>query len=74
MNALLGQVVQGGGWRTWSLVDILIGVVIVCAVIALVYIALQQFGITIPDWFKKVLMIIVVAIVIIVAIRIVVSL
>ncbi len=74
MGTIFAQVVQGGGWRAWGLVDWLIAVIIVCAVVAIVYIALRQFGIEIPAWFKQVLLILVVAIVCILAIRFLVSL
>jgi hypothetical protein len=71
MNALLGQVVNN---RLWSWGDILIGIVVLAAVIALVYVALRQFGIEIPQWFKQVIMIVVVAVVVILAIRFVLAL
>ncbi len=71
---MFAQVVQGGGWRAWGLVDWLIAFVVVAAVIGIVYIALRQFGIVIPDWFKQILLIVLVAVVAILAIRFVVSL
>ncbi len=60
--------------RTWGLGDILIAIVVIAACIALVYIALRQFGITIPEWVKQVFWVVVVAIVVIFAIRLVLSL
>jgi hypothetical protein len=56
---------------SWSLVQIAIAIVIIAAVVALVYVALRQFGVTIPAWFQTVLWIVVVAIVVIIAIKIV---
>lgn len=57
------------GFRAWSFGDLAITVVIAVAVIALVYIALRQFGIAVPAWFVNVLCVVIVAVVIIVAIR-----
>jgi len=55
----------------YTLVEIAIAVVIVAAVVALVYVALQQFGIGVPEWVKKVFWIVVVAVVVILAIKLV---
>ena len=49
-------------------------IVIVAAVVALVYIALRQFGVTIPAWVQQVAWILVVAFVVILAIKFVMSL
>lgn len=54
-----------------SVVDLAIYVVIIAAVVALVYVALRQFGIGIPEWVKQVFWIVVVAFVVIVAIKLV---
>lgn len=54
-----------------SFVELAIYVVIVAAVAALVYVALRQFGIGIPEWVKQVIWIVVVAFVVIVAIKLV---
>ena len=51
--------------------QVAIAIVIICAVIALVYVALRQFGIGIPDWVKHVFWIVVCAFVVVVAIKIV---
>lgn len=56
-----------------SIVELAIAVVIIAAVVALVYVALQQFGIAIPEWVKRVFWICVVAFVVIVAIKLVAS-
>lgn len=66
----LAQVAWPAGW---TLANILIAVVVVAACIALVYVALRQFGITIPQWVQQVFWIVVVAFVVIVAIRLVLS-
>ena len=58
----------------YTLVEIAIAIVIIAAVVALVYVALQQFGIAIPEWVKRVFWIIVVAIVVVLAIKLVASL
>ena len=65
---LTAQVVAG-----YSLGQLAIAVVIIAAVVALVYVALRQFGITIPPWVVQVFWIIVVAFVVIAAIKIVLS-
>lgn len=56
---------------TWGIGEIAIAVVIIAAIVALVYIALRQFGVSIPPWVMQVFWILVVAFVIIVAIKIV---
>lgn len=57
-----------------SIGQIAIAVVIFFAVIALVYVALRQFGVEVPAWVQQVLWICIVAVVIILAIRFVMSL
>lgn len=57
----------------WSLVDILIAVVVIAACVALVWVAIRQFGIAIPDWVMQVFWIVVVAVVVIFAIRFITS-
>lgn len=54
-----------------SVVQLAIYVVVVAAVVALVYVALQQFGIAIPGWVINVFWILVVAFVVIAAIKLV---
>ncbi len=70
---MLAQIVNNNP-RFWSWGDILIGIVVVCAAVALVVVALKAFGIQLPEWFKQVILIVVVAVVVIVAIRFVLSL
>ena len=58
----------------YSLVQIAIAIVIIAAIVALVTIALRQFGVAIPPWVIQVFWVIVVTIVIILAIRFISSL
>jgi hypothetical protein len=62
-----------GGLRAWSFGELLIAIVIVAACVALVYVALRQFGVGIPAWVVQVAWIVVVAFVVILAIRLVLS-
>lgn len=71
---LLGQVVREGGWRAWTLTDWVVAIIIVAAVVAILYVALQGMGITLPDWFKKICLIVLVAVVAILAIKLILSL
>jgi len=61
-------------FQAMSIGQIAIFIVILAAVVALVLVALKQFGIEIPEWVKHVLWICVIALVIILAIRFVMSL
>ncbi len=65
--------ILSGPIAAWSIADIAIMIVIIAAVVALVYVALSQFGVSIPEWVKHVFWIIVVAFVVIFAIRLVMS-
>ncbi len=58
----------------WSLEQIAIAIVIIAAVVALVYVALRQFGVSIPDWVQRCFWIVVVCIVVIFCIKLVMSL
>lgn len=62
-----------GPITTWSFVDILILIVIVAACVALMFIALKQFGITIPPWAVQCFWIVVIAFVVIFCIKLVAS-
>lgn len=64
---ILAQLAQQIGH--WGLVQWAIAIVIIAAIVALVYIALRQFGIAIPAWVVQAFWIVVVAIVIIGLIR-----
>lgn len=57
----------------FGIVNIAILIVVIAAVVALVYVALRQFGVAIPPWVVTVFWILVVAFVVIVAIKIVAS-
>lgn len=54
-----------------SLGQLLIYIVIIAACVALVYVALRQFGVSIPGWVAQVFWIVVVAFVVIFAIKLV---
>lgn len=58
-----------GPVATWGLVDILVFVVVLAACVALVLVALRQFGIAIPAWVAQCLWIVVVAFFVILCIR-----
>lgn len=60
-----------GPIRAWSFGELAIAIVIIAAVVALVYVALNKFGVSIPEWVKQVFWIVVVAFVVIFAIRLV---
>jgi hypothetical protein len=64
MELILAQMVG-----SWGLAHMAIAVVIVAAVVALVYVALNNFGIGIPAWVVQVFWILVVAFVVIAAIK-----
>jgi hypothetical protein len=74
--SLVAQVVQPApaGWRAWTLTDWVVAIIIVAAVVAILYVALQAMGITLPEWFKRIAIIVVVAIVAILAIKLILSL
>jgi len=54
-----------------SIVELAIYVVIVAAVVALVYVALRQFGVAIPQWVIQCFWIVAVAFVVIICIKLV---
>ena len=56
-----------------SIPQLAILIVVIAAIVALVYVALRQFGVSIPGWVMQVAWILVVAFVVIVAIRLVAS-
>lgn len=68
MTALLGAA------PTYSLVEIIVGIIVLAAVIAILLVALKAFGITIPPWVVQIFWIVVVAVVAIVAIRFILTL
>lgn len=59
---------------SWTLQEVLIAIVVIAAAVALVYIALRQFGITIPPWVINCFWVVVVAFVVVLCIRFVFSL
>lgn len=64
MSALLANAVA-----TWTLGEILIAIVVVGAVVGIVYLALQFFGVSVPPVVVKIFWIVVIAVVAIIAIR-----
>lgn len=73
MNLLLAQAGASGFFGGVGIGQLLIYVVIIAACVALVYVALRQFNVTIPPWVIQVFWIVVVAFVVIFAIRLVLS-
>ena len=71
MNALLAA---GGFLAGYTIGEIAIAIIIIGAVVGIVYVALQQFGVAIPPWVVRIFWIVVVAIVAILAIRFLLSL
>lgn len=60
-----------GPIASWSFGEIAIFIVAMAAIVALVYVALRKFGVSIPDWVVQCFWIVVVAFVVIAAIRMV---
>ncbi len=65
--------ILSGPMSTWGIADIAIMIVVIAAIVALVYVALRQFGVSIPAWVQQIFWIVVVAFVVIFAIKLVVS-
>ncbi len=57
----------------WSLIEVVVAIIIIAAVIAVMYIALRQFGVGIPPWVIQIFWVVVVAFVAIFAIRLLMS-
>lgn len=68
MIPLMADIFVGGG-----IINLLIYVIVIGAVIGIVYVALQQFGVAIPAWATKIFWIVVVAFVAIFAIKLILS-
>jgi hypothetical protein len=60
------MVVAPGGW---GIVQIVIAIIVIAAVVGIMYVCLQQFGIQIPPFVVKIFWIVVAAVVGILAIR-----
>jgi len=73
-SLLLADVVVRRPFLGFGLVELAVAFVVVAAVFALVYVAVRQFGIKVPDWVYQVFWIVVVALVVILAIRFIASL
>jgi hypothetical protein len=57
----------------WSIQQAAIAIVVIAAVVALVYVALRQFGVAIPEWVQRCFWIVVVCLVVIFCIKLVFS-
>ncbi len=78
MHPLLAQVIvehqRGNGIAFgWGIGEIAIAVVVIAAVIAVVVIALREFGVAIPRWALQVLGVLIVAFIVIIAIKLLLS-
>lgn len=60
-------------FRQLSLGELFIAVICIAACVAIVAVALQKFGIAIPEWVQRIFWIVVVACVAIIAVRFVLS-
>jgi hypothetical protein len=54
---------------SWSITEMAVAIVVIAAIVALVYIALKQFGVAIPQWVIACFWVVVVALVVIACIR-----
>ncbi len=68
MFSLLSDVVVGPA-RTWGLAEIVIAIIVIAAVVGILYVALQQFGIVIPPFVVRIFWIVMCAVIAILAIR-----
>jgi hypothetical protein len=68
---LLADIAIGGGW---GLGQLAIAIVIFAAVCAIVYVALNKFGIAIPGWFVAIVWIVIAAVVACIAIKFLITL
>lgn len=69
MLTLLSDVVVAPAQRGWGIVEIVIAIIVIAAVVGIMYIALQQFGVVIPPFVVKIFWIVVCAVIAILAIR-----
>lgn len=53
----------------WNVAQIAIAVVVIAALIALVMVALRQFGVAIPGWVMQIIWILITAFIVILAIK-----
>lgn len=56
-------------WTTWGIGELAIAVVVVCAILGILFVALRKFGVAIPDWVWHVIGIVFCALICIAAIR-----
>lgn len=74
MLALFSDVVVAGPRGGWGIGEIVIAVIVIAAVVGVMYVALQQFGVSIPPFVVKIFWIVIAAIVAILAIRFILTL
>ena len=60
-----------GPISTWGIGDIAIAIVMIAAIVALVYVALRQFGVAIPQWVIQIFWIVIIALVAIFAVKLI---
>lgn len=65
---------HGHVWSSWGIGEIIIAVIVIAAIVGIMYVALQQFGVQIPPWAIKIFWIVVCAFVAIIAIKFLLSL
>ena len=71
---LFAQQTNFWNFRTWGFTELAIAVVVIAAIAGLVFVALREFKVPIPQWFINCILIVVVAAVVIFCIRMVASL
>ncbi len=71
-QTLIAQVGRGGMWG-YSFEELIVRVVIVAAIIGILYVALDYFGVKIPGWLLRCIGIVIVAFVAIICIRLLAS-
>lgn len=64
MSALLAAVIGGGG-----IGELLVWIIILAGIVAIVYIALRQFGITIPPFVVQIFWVVICVVLAVIAIR-----
>lgn len=69
MYSIMAQAGQLGPLSGWSFEHILIAIVIFAAAVGVLFILLKVFGITLPQWFINILLILVAAVIGILAIK-----
>ena len=58
-----------GGPASWDILHIIIAIIIIAAAVGIMYVVLQVFGVSIPQWVVKIFWIVIAAVVGILAIK-----